>query len=68
MATREHLRVDVLVPVAAAAEAVGLELVEIERLLHLDEAGAGRTCPGAGPSDARGDAAQVLSFKASIQA
>jgi hypothetical protein len=45
MATRDHSRVDVLVRDPAQPHTAGIEPAEIERLLHLDEAGAGGTCP-----------------------
>ena len=44
MASRDHFRVDVLAHVATGQHTVA-GLVEIERLLHLDEAGAAHGCP-----------------------
>jgi hypothetical protein len=54
MAIRDHFRVDVLVRVAARLQAVDGELSEIERLLHLAQAGAGGSCPSCGALHARG--------------
>lgn len=56
MAIRDHFRVDVLVRVAAELQTVDVELAEIERLLHLDEAGAAGACPGCSALHARGAA------------
>ena len=54
MAIRDHFRVDVLVRVAAQLQAVDGELAEVERLLHLAQAGAAGSCPGCGALHARG--------------
>lgn len=56
MAIRDHFRVDVLVRVSAQLQAVDVELAEIERLLHLDDAGASGTCPSCDAPHARGAA------------
>src|SRR6185436_15300183 len=45
MARRDHFRLDVVVRQAARLQAVDSELGEVERLLHLEQAGAGGTCP-----------------------
>jgi hypothetical protein len=44
MATRNHMRVDVLVRRAAALQEVDGELGEIERILRLEETGAAGQC------------------------
>lgn len=54
MAIRDHFRLDVLLQAAAGLQAVDGELAEIERLLHLDEAGAAGTCPSCAALHARG--------------
>ena len=54
MAIRDHFRVDVLVRAAARLQTVDVELAEVERLLHLDEAGAAGTCASCGALHARG--------------
>lgn len=54
MAIRDHFRVDVLVRVAAELQTVDVELAEVERLLHLDEAGAAGTCASCAAPHARG--------------
>ena len=49
MAIRDHFRGDVLLArVAAGLHPVDVGLAEIERLLHLDEEGAGEACPARG--------------------
>jgi len=54
MARRDHFRLDVVIRQAAKLQAVDAELGEVERLLHLDRAGAGGTCPACGALHARG--------------
>ncbi len=54
MARRDHFRLDVLVRQAAKLQGVDAELGEVERLLHLERAGAGGTCPACGALHARG--------------
>jgi hypothetical protein len=44
MATRNHMRVDVLVRRAAALQEVDSELGEIERILRMEQTGAAGTC------------------------
>jgi hypothetical protein len=56
MAIRDHFRVDVLVRVAAQLQPVDVELQEIERLLHLEEAAAAGACPSCDALYARGAA------------
>ena len=50
MATRDHFRVDVLVRVAAQLDSVDVEPAEIERPLHLDEAGAAAPARAGSPT------------------
>ena len=54
MAIRDHFRLDVLVRRAARLQAVDAELAEVERLLRLDDAGAGGECPHCGALHSRG--------------
>jgi hypothetical protein len=54
MARRDHFRLDVVVRQAAKLQEVDAELGEVERLLRLDQAGAGGTCPSCGALHARG--------------
>ncbi len=54
MARRDDFRLDVLVRQAAKLQQVDAELGEIERLLHLEQAGAAGTCPSCGALYARG--------------
>lgn len=54
MAIRDHFRLDVLVRAAAELQTADGELAEIERLLHLERAGAAGTCPTCGALHARG--------------
>jgi hypothetical protein len=54
MARRDHFRLDVVVRQAAKLQEVDAELGEVERLLRLDRAGAGGTCPSCGALHARG--------------
>lgn len=44
MATRNHVRVDVLVRRAAALQEVDSELGEVERILRMEQTGAAGTC------------------------
>jgi hypothetical protein len=48
MAIRDHVRLDVLVRRAARLQEVDAELGEVERLVRLDEAGAGGSCSHCG--------------------
>ena len=54
MARRDHFRLDVVVRQAAKLQEVDAELGEVERLLHLERAGAGGTCPACGALHAHG--------------
>jgi hypothetical protein len=54
MARRDHFRLDVVVGQAAKLQEVDAELGEVERLLHLERAGAGGTCPACGALHAHG--------------
>jgi hypothetical protein len=54
MARRDHFRLDVVVRQAAKLQGVDAELGEVERLLRLEQAGAGGTCPACGALHARG--------------
>jgi hypothetical protein len=54
MARRDHFRLDVVVRQAAKLQEVDAELGEVERLLRLEQAGAGGTCPSCGALHARG--------------
>ena len=54
MARRDHFRLDIVVRQAAKLQEVDAELGEVERLLRLDQAGAGGTCPSCGALHARG--------------
>jgi hypothetical protein len=45
MATRDHIRVDVLVARVAVLQGVDGELGEVERILRLEETGAAGSCP-----------------------
>jgi chorismate mutase len=48
MATRDRMRVDVLVRRAAALQDVDAELAEVERILRIDETGAAGACLSCG--------------------
>lgn len=54
MAIRDHFRLDVLVRQAARLQEVDAELGEVERLLHMEQAGAGGSCPACGALHGRG--------------
>jgi hypothetical protein len=54
MAVRDHFRLDVLVRVAARLQEVDAELGEVERLLRMEDAGAGGECPSCGALHGRG--------------
>jgi hypothetical protein len=54
MASRDHFRLDVLIRQSARLQQVDAELAEVERLLHLEHAGAAGTCPKCGALYARG--------------
>jgi hypothetical protein len=56
MAIRDHVRLQVLMPKAAALQRVDSELGQIERLIESGESGAGGTCPSCGAIYARGAA------------
>jgi hypothetical protein len=56
MAIRDHVRMEVLVPKAAALQRVDAELGQVERLLQDGEAGLGGNCPACGAIYARGAA------------
>jgi hypothetical protein len=54
MARRDHFRLDLVVRQAAKLQGVDAELGEVERLLHLEQAGAGGSCAACGALHARG--------------
>ena len=54
MARRDHFRLDVLVRRAAKLQEVDAALSEAERMLRLEDAGAGGTCRSCGALHARG--------------
>lgn len=54
MASRDHFRLDALVRQAARVQAVDADLGEVERLLHLEQAGAAGSCLRCGALHARG--------------
>ena len=54
MAIRDHFRVDALVRVAARMQELDAELGEIERLVKLEGAGAGGSCPACAALHGRG--------------
>jgi hypothetical protein len=56
MAIRDHVRMDVLVPKAAALQRVDAELAQVERMLETGSSAAGGTCPSCSAIYARGAA------------
>lgn len=56
MAIRDHVRLDVLMPRAAALQRVDAELAQVEHLLAEGPGGAGGHCPACGTVHARGAA------------
>jgi hypothetical protein len=56
MAIRDHVRMEVLIPKAAALQRVDAELGQVERLLQEPGAQAGGNCPACGAIYARGAA------------
>lgn len=56
MAIRDHVRMDVLMPKAAALQRLDAELAQIERLLEEGRTGIGGNCPSCGAIYARGAA------------
>jgi hypothetical protein len=54
MAIRDHFRLDLLVRRAAQLQQVDAELGSIDRLLHMEQAGAAGTCPSCGALYSRG--------------
>jgi hypothetical protein len=56
MAIRDHVRLDVLMPRAAALQRVDTELAQVEHLLAEGSGGAGGHCPACGAVHARGAA------------
>jgi hypothetical protein len=56
MAIRDHVRLDVLMPRAAALQRVDTELAQVEHLLAEGQGGAGGHCPACGTAHARGAA------------
>jgi hypothetical protein len=56
MAIRDHVRMEVLIPKAAALQRVDAELGQVERLLQEPGAQAGGNCPECGAIYARGAA------------
>jgi hypothetical protein len=56
MAIRDHVKMDVLMPKAAALQRVDAELGQVERLLATDGIAVGGACPACGTTFARGSA------------
>jgi hypothetical protein len=56
MAIRDHVRIEVLIPKAAALQRVDAELGQVERLLQEPGAQVGGNCPACGAIHARGAA------------
>jgi hypothetical protein len=56
MAIRDHVRLDVLMPRAAALQRIDAELAQVEHLLAEGPGGAGGNCPACGTVHARGAA------------
>jgi hypothetical protein len=56
MAIRDHVRMDVLIPKAAALQRVDAELAQLERMLETGSSAAGGTCPSCNAIYARGAA------------
>ena len=56
MAIRDHVRMDVLIPKAAALQRVDAELGQVEQMIESGAARAGGQCPACGALHARGAA------------
>jgi hypothetical protein len=56
MAIRDHVRMEVLIPKAAALQRLDAELGQVERLLREPDAAIGGTCSSCGATFARGAA------------
>ena len=56
MAIRDHVRIEVLLPKAAALQRLDAELAQVERLLREPGAAIGGTCPSCGTMYPRGAA------------
>jgi chorismate mutase len=54
MATRDHIRVDVLVRRAALLQEADAELAKVERILRLEQTGTAGTCAACGPPHSSG--------------
>jgi hypothetical protein len=54
MAIREHVRMDVLIPKAAALQRIDGELAQVERMLEVGTTAAAGACPSCGTIYARG--------------
>lgn len=54
MAIRDHVRMDVLMPKAAALQRLDAELARVEQLLEEGHGGIGGNCPSCGAIYARG--------------
>jgi hypothetical protein len=54
MASRDHVRLDVLVKQAARLQDVDAQLGQVERMLRMSETGAAGACPSCGALQARG--------------
>jgi hypothetical protein len=54
MASRDHMRLDVLVKQAAKLQDVDAQLGQVERVLRMSETGAAGACPSCGALQARG--------------
>jgi hypothetical protein len=54
MASRDHMRLDVLVKQAARLQDVDAQLGQVERMLRMTESGAAGACPSCGGLQARG--------------
>jgi hypothetical protein len=56
MAIRDHVRMEILIPRAAALQRIDAQLAQVEHLLAGGDAGIGGHCPGCGAVYARGAA------------
>jgi hypothetical protein len=54
MASRDHMRLDVLVKQSARLQDVEAQLGQVERMLRMSETGAAGACPSCGAMQARG--------------
>jgi hypothetical protein len=54
MASRDHMRLDVLVKQSAELQEVDAQLGQVDRLLRMNETGAAGACPSCGALQARG--------------